>query len=468
MTPSTFFRFTDWFIPPDAKLDTAALSRSRIFIFTHLFGPLMAQSISIYLYLADPAPGLHYWVIVSCVSAFWILPFALKLTQKLGPLAIITVQNLTFVTLFGSYEYGGVSSPFLPWLLIDVLLGFFYLGERPLLLAALFTANLFGFFVAYAVSGGFPQHIPLEQLSTVGIISVCSATIYMSTMAIYYVNIVAARSHLEREVQRHRDTAVELRRAKEAAERASRQKSVFLAKMSHELRTPLNAVIGYSEILLEDAQDNAGGGDERVADVKRIHTAGSHLLALVNDVLDLSKVEAGRMEVEAAPIDIGRFIAEVVSTAQSLVGRNRNELRVTRAAGLGAMIGDATKLRQVLLNLLSNAAKFTRNGHIGLAVRRERADERDWITFAVSDTGIGIDGDMLAKLFTAFTQAGVSIRNEYGGTGLGLALSRGLCRLMGGDIAVDSELGRGSCFTVRVPAAGADDAALTAAPALGS
>ncbi len=271
-----------------------------------------------------------------------------------------------------------------------------------------------------------------------------------------------------RDVTQAHQREAELAAAKAEAERASRAKSAFLANMSHELRTPLNAVIGYSEILLEDAQDNAGGGDERVADVKRIHTAGSHLLALVNDVLDLSKVEAGRMEVEAAPIDIGRFIAEVVSTAQSLVGRNRNELRVTRAAGLGAMIGDATKLRQVLLNLLSNAAKFTRNGHIGLAVRRERADERDWITFAVSDTGIGIDGDMLAKLFTAFTQAGVSIRNEYGGTGLGLALSRGLCRLMGGDIAVDSELGRGSCFTVRVPAAGADDAALTAAPALGS
>jgi signal transduction histidine kinase len=256
-----------------------------------------------------------------------------------------------------------------------------------------------------------------------------------------------------RDVTEAHQREAELAAAKAEAERASLAKSAFLANMSHELRTPLNAVIGYSEMLLEDAED--GCSDERIADVRRIHTAGSHLLALVNDVLDLSKVEAGRMEVEAAPIDIDRFLAEVVSTAQPLVARNGNELQVTREAGLGGMVGDATKLRQVLLNLLSNAAKFTRKGQIGLAVRRERAPDRDWVRFAVSDTGIGIDPATLDKLFTAFTQADASIRRGYGGTGLGLALSRGLCRLMGGDILVESAVGRGSCFTMRVPAAGA-------------
>ncbi len=245
--------------------------------------------------------------------------------------------------------------------------------------------------------------------------------------------------------------AADLVAAKAVAERASRAKSEFLANVSHELRTPLNAVIGYSEMLLEDAQNNGAGG-AHVADVRRIHTAGRHLLALIDDVLDLSKIEAGRMEVEAAAFDIERFIADVASTSRPLIQRNGNELVVSREAGLDSMTGDATKLRQVLLNLLSNAAKFTRSGRIGLSARRERRDGSDWISFAVNDNGIGIDSRALAKLFTPFGQANASIRRDYGGTGLGLAVSQGLCQSMGGDIAVDSEPGRGSCFTVRVPA----------------
>ena len=256
---------------------------------------------------------------------------------------------------------------------------------------------------------------------------------------------------LYRDVTEAHQREAEFAAAKAEAERASSAKSQFLASMSHELRTPLNAVIGYSEMLIEDAASD-GSGAERVADMQRIHTAGRHLLALVNDVLDLAKVEAGRMDVEAAPVEIERFIAEVVSTAQPLVTRNGNVLEVTRQGDLGSITGDATKLRQVLLNLLSNAAKFTSAGKIALAVRRERRQDGDWIAFAVSDTGIGIGGATLAKLFTAFTQADASTRSEYGGTGLGLALSQRLCWLMGGDITVDSEVGRGSCFTVHVPA----------------
>jgi len=266
-----------------------------------------------------------------------------------------------------------------------------------------------------------------------------------------------------RDVTRSHQREAELAAAKAEAERASRAKSAFLANMSHELRTPLNAVIGYSEMLLEDAEA-AGALDERAADVRRIHTAGSHLLALVNDVLDLSKVEAGRMEIETGAIDIDSFIAEVVSTAQPLIDRNGNQLQVTREAGLGSMFGDATKLRQILLNLLSNAAKFTRDGRIGLAVRRERAPDGDWLSVAVSDTGLGIEPATLARLFTAFTQADASTRSAYGGTGLGLALSRGLARLMGGDVTVESELGRGSCFTMRVPAPSAVAAVHEASP----
>ncbi|MGO8920729.1 MAG: ATP-binding protein [Stellaceae bacterium] len=277
---------------------------------------------------------------------------------------------------------------------------------------------------------------------------------FLRTLAIVVVApaMAAMVGTLRREADQR---AAELVAAKAVAERANRAKSEFLANVSHELRTPLNAVIGYSELLLEDAPRDGPGG-KHIADVKRIHTAGRHLLALIDQVLDLSKIEAGRMEVEAVAIDIDSFIAEVASTSQPLVARNGNELLVTREAGLDRMTGDATKLRQVLLNLLSNAAKFTRGGRIGLAARRERQADGDWISFAVNDTGIGIDRGALAKLFTPFSQADASIRRDYGGTGLGLAVSQGLCRSMGGDIAVDSEPGRGSCFTVRVPAGAVD------------
>jgi signal transduction histidine kinase len=243
-----------------------------------------------------------------------------------------------------------------------------------------------------------------------------------------------------------------LQTAKDAAEEANRTKSQFLANMSHELRTPLNAVIGYSEMLLEDAELEGRNGDQ-VADLKRINGAGRHLLSLVNGVLDLSKIEAGRMEVVAGPIHLRSFIDEVVATAMPMVESRSSELAIDCAEDIGTITGDATKLRQVLLNLLSNAAKFTENGRIAVTVRRERRTAGDWISVAVSDTGIGIDGQALTRLFTNFTQADASTANKYGGTGLGLALSRRLCRLMDGDITAQSELGRGSCFTMRVPAA---------------
>jgi signal transduction histidine kinase len=243
----------------------------------------------------------------------------------------------------------------------------------------------------------------------------------------------------------------QLTAATEDAELASRAKSEFLARMSHELRTPLNAVIGYSEMLLEDAQ-NGGIAEEHAADIERIHHAGRHLLSLVDNVLDLSKIEAGRIDVLAQPIDLARFIDDIIAASRPLVAAKRNELTVERAGDLGTITGDATKLRQVTMNLLSNAAKFTENGRVTLSVARERHPDGDWISIAVGDTGIGIERDTLARLFTNFTQADASIAVKYGGTGLGLALSRKLCRLMGGEITAESEPGRGSRFTLRLPA----------------
>jgi signal transduction histidine kinase/DNA-binding response OmpR family regulator len=230
---------------------------------------------------------------------------------------------------------------------------------------------------------------------------------------------------------------------------ASKHKSQFLANMSHELRTPMNAIIGVTEMLLEDAR--ALGQDEQIEPHERILRAGKHLLALINDILDLSKIEAGKMELHLESFAIAPLVEDVVTTIGSLAAKNGNEVVVECAGDLGTMRADATRVRQALLNLATNASKFTERGRVTIAARRHH-DDRDWITLAVSDTGIGMTVDQMAKLFEDFAQADASTTRKYGGTGLGLAISRRFCRLMGGEITVESTPGHGSTFTIRLPA----------------
>jgi signal transduction histidine kinase len=224
---------------------------------------------------------------------------------------------------------------------------------------------------------------------------------------------------------------------------------MFLSSMNHELRTPLNAIIGYSEMLEEDALDS--GYDGAVPDLRRINVAGRYLSELINNILDLSKIEAGKMELYLEGFDIASVIDTVKSTLQPLVEKKHNTLSVQLPEGLGSMHADATKTRQILVNLLSNAAKFTEDGQITLTAWREMVDGVDWVIFRVADTDIGMSPEQMERIFQAFEQADSHIQRDYGGTGLGLTISLRMSRLMGDDITVTSEKDKRSIFTVRLP-----------------
>jgi PAS domain S-box-containing protein len=243
----------------------------------------------------------------------------------------------------------------------------------------------------------------------------------------------------------------ELLKARREAEAANSAKSHFLASMSHELRTPLNAIIGYSEMLQEEILDL--GHQQFNLDLEKINTAGRHLLSLINDILDLSKIEAGKMDLHLESFDVGAMVDDVVTTASPLVEKNGNQLEIRSGDGLGSMYADLTKIRQMLLNLLSNASKFTEEGTISLVVNRrtEPDNGRVMMVFSVTDTGIGMTSEQMNKVFEAFSQAEAATTSKYGGTGLGLAITRRFCHMMGGDVQVESEKGRGATFTIRLP-----------------
>jgi two-component system sensor histidine kinase/response regulator len=268
-----------------------------------------------------------------------------------------------------------------------------------------------------------------------------------------YMRDITERRHAEAVLaQRAEELARlvdELRITQGKAEAATRAKSDFLASMSHELRTPLNAIILYSELLQEEAADQ--GEEQSVADLQRIQSAGRHLLELINGILDLSKIEAGKMALSLERFDVRTTVNDLLDTVRPLVEKNDNKLTVTFSEGIGAMKADLTKTKQILLNLLSNAAKFTRSGTIALTVEECSFEGHPGLTFIVTDTGVGMTGDQASKIFDPFTQADVTTTRKYGGTGLGLALVSRFCQMMSGDVSVDSQPGVGSRFTVRLP-----------------
>ena len=436
----------DWFVPAELQQSTATHWRARIFVISHILGPFSAVAILGYLYRIQTTHDWVFWTLCIFCGSFWTLPFALKLARNLFKPALFTFCVLTFISVFGSFYYGGVSSPFLPWFLTAQMLGFFYLSDRPFLVLGIIAANLATFALAYLMNGSFPERVPVAELSTVGMISVSAATLYNSMMAIYYAYVMVAQSALQQESRKHIETAAKLRIAKHDAERANEAKAVFLAKMSHQLRTPLNAIIGYSEILLEDSEASEQAVD--VEELRSINNAGRHLLSLVSDVLHMPKIDSEDVDLKLQPVDLGQCLEEVSATCRNLISQNGNEFALEKLNALGVIQTDELRLRQILINLLGNAGKFTKNGKVVLRARRDDEGVNEQVLISVQDTGIGIPSDAIQNLFKNFNQVNSDL---YGGTGLGLAVSQKLAQLLDGEISVESRLNRGSEFTLRLP-----------------
>lgn len=440
-------RFLDYFIPENVARDRETAQRARMFLLSHLAGPFLGNVLPLFLWISGFPVDYRLIIFATAITAFWVFPFLLKWTGRYVPLAVLSIQNLIFVILWACYSYGGTASPFVPWLVTIPLLAFFYMnpqGNLKYWVLAMIAANVAGLYSLHATGMVFPE-VNMDSLQGPGMLSMASAATYVAMMAIYYANILASQVDLEHEVRRHKETALDLRHTTDAARRAGAAKSDFVANMSHELRTPLNAVIGYSQMLMDDALIE--GDQETADDLNKIQGAGQHLLRLVNDVLDFSKIEAGKMEVSLASVDLASEIKVVAEEKRHSIEKKRNTLLINIDPNLKSTVIDWPLARKVISHLLDNAAKFTEAGQVRVSARNDGAN----IVLEVSDTGAGIQENDVPHLFNAFRIVSDETSSKYGGAGIGLALSARICELLGGTISVQSALTRGSVFTVSLP-----------------
>jgi signal transduction histidine kinase len=436
----------DWFIPEHLKQSRNMLQAVRMFLFSHLFGPLLGHTISLSMLYIGGQADLSWWILFLAITAFWPFAIVLRLTGWYVPLALISIENLLFCIFWGCYQYGGMTSPIMPWLVTVPLLAFFYLPERStrIIVTVLIVANLALFYGVYSAMGFRETAAAPHGLVLLGLVSTLCASVYVSMMALYFASIVYSQGELEQEVQRHQTTERELRDATGEAQRALLAKSEFLAKMSHELKNPLNAIIGYSEILIEDVHETE---TQKSNDLTSIRKAGYRLLDLINALLELSKLEAGKVGLHVEEFELADLFEKLASRSRSSIAANGNTL-VVRPPPPGKIVCDPQKLQRVVEGLLSNAAKFTKNGRITFSASMQD----DSCIVSVQDTGIGISEAQMATLFETFGRSEDETASKYGDeVRLGVPLAFRYCELMGGKLSVQSKLGEGSTVTVSLP-----------------
>ncbi len=441
------------FMPESLAGDREGANRARMFLISHLFGPLLGNTVPLALFVFDPTPGWDIAVLGASISLFWVFPFLLRRGIAYDRLVLLSVVNLNFAILWSCYHNGGVASPTLTWMLIIPILSLFYHGSERRLQPQLVGITAFAFaafFATYIVLPPVPNDIPVSAMLSLGAISTVSTLAYVAFMAVYYARVFDAGVDLEIEVRRRRQMADELRRAIVQTHRVGSAKEEFLARMSHEIRTPLNAIIGYGQILREEAEES----DDRllVEDIDRILEAAYYLMRLIDMILDLAKIGAGRMQFDIHTHDLRALIEAALAPYREVIETSSNRIAVAIDPDLGIVAADRVRLLQVLGCIIENAARHTRDGQI--TIRAERippGGPEPGFAIIISDTGAGIDADAMASLFESFATRRSAADGRYGGTGLSLTLCAQICQAMGGSIATTSTPGVGSTFTVRLP-----------------
>ena len=431
-----------------------------MFMLSHAFGPFLGNVIPLYLYFVGVEQDYRFWVFAVSITAFWVYPFLLKWTRSYTPLALISVQNLLFCILWACYSYGGIYSPFLPWLLIVPILAFFYLPSTGLIrdgLLVLIGLNVAVFSSLVVTGYDFPD-VDLALFQLIGIISTISASTYLAMMSLYFARILKEQQKFEREVGDLIATTENLQSITAAARQASAAKSDFVASMSHELRTPLNAVIGYSQLMLDDARDE--GNEEIVRDLENINGAGTHLLRLVDDILDFSKIEAGKMDVHLVRDNLGQRLSEIATTVGPALADRGYRYEANLDQANLTLQTDWNVVTKGVKHVLIGAATAAEGGLLRLTVLRTNEDSP---MIRITDPNGARDGRSIDSLFDIFTDDRDASPTKYGGAGIALALGQKLIGLIGGSITVSQDARGARTFTIIIPQASENAKLLEAA-----
>ena len=426
----TLSGFLDHFIPAELRVHAERHRRARMFMLSHVFGPVLGNSIPVYLYVTGISTDYRVGVFFASILAFWIYPFLLRATGRYQLLSFLSVQNLIFCALWACYCYGGVSSPFLPWILIFPLLAFLYLPPvgwvRNLLLVQIFGSV--ALFLARSFSGDPLPDVDLNEFQVIGMISMASVAIYFAMMSLYFAKMFHEQREFTRELNALVSTSDNLRNLTEAARQASTAKADFVAGMSHELRTPLNAIIGYSQLLLEEAQDE--GDTEASVDLGHVHKAGSDLLRLIDDILDYSRIEAGKMPLHPTLGEAAGHLGGWIATLDDRDGMY--PIEIEDEGGLHrTMLIDWSVAGSAVRHLIIGIANQHREGKLVLRCGAD-ADDRLVFTFIdVSPEGQVRPVSIIREMFEHGDDASPT---KYGDTGIEIALAYKIAELLGGTI----------------------------------